>query len=65
VTATVGVHLERPWLTLSEAAAYLGKPASWMYDNTQRRRIPHMRLGREYRFRIDLLDEWLIKQVAV
>lgn len=54
----------RPWLTLKEAAAYLSKPASWMYDNAQRRGIPFRKIGREYRFRIDLLDEWLDQQTS-
>ena len=65
MTETVVAPVPRPWLTLSEAAAYLCKPASWMYDNTQRLEIPHTRLGREYRFRLDLLDEWLTKRAAV
>lgn len=64
MTPPAGTAVDSPWLTLPEAAAYLSKPASWMYDNAQRLGIPHTRLGREYRFRIDLLDEWLTKQAS-
>lgn len=56
--------IDSPWLTLKEAAAYLSKPASWMYDNVQRLDIPRRKVGREYRFRIDLLDEWLDQQTS-
>lgn len=64
MTPAAGLVANSPWLTLNDAASYLSKPPSWMYDNAQRLGIPHTRLGREYRFRIDLLDEWLTQQIS-
>ena len=47
------------WLTMKEAAFYIGKPVSWMYDNTHKLQIPHCRLERQYRFQTKELDSWL------
>ncbi|MEU8403178.1 helix-turn-helix domain-containing protein [Nonomuraea sp. NPDC048892] len=44
-------------LTVNELADYLKKPTSWVYDNA--REIPHMRVGREYRFRLSEVNLWL------
>jgi excisionase family DNA binding protein len=49
----------RGWMTVKRAAAYLGKPPSWIYDNVHRLEIPHVRLERQYRFRTSDLDAWL------
>lgn len=51
------------WLTLSEAALYLSKPNSWIYDNVQKMGIPCSRLGKQYRFKVDLLDEWMLSRM--
>lgn len=42
---------------MDELAAYLKKPKSWVYDNAHE--IPHMRVGREYRFRLSEVNAWL------
>ena len=52
------------WMTLREAADYIRKPASWMYDNVHKQSIPHVRLERQYRFHRLQLDRWLIKQTV-
>lgn len=52
------------WMTLQEAAAYIRKPASWMYDNVHRQEIPHVRLERQYRFHRQSLDRWLLAQTV-
>lgn len=52
------------WLTLEEAAKYLRKPRSWMYDNVHRERIPHVVLGRQYRFSARELDAWMRNKTA-
>lgn len=51
------------WLTLSEAASYLGKPNSWVYDNVRKLGIPFVPLGRQYRFSTEQLDQWMLKQM--
>jgi excisionase family DNA binding protein len=47
------------WLTLAQAAAYLAKPRSWMYDNYKKLEIPHSYVGRQPRFTTEQLDKWL------
>jgi len=47
------------WIDLKAAAAFLGKPPSWIYDNVHRLEIPHVRLERQYRFRATDLNAWL------
>ena len=42
---------------MDELAAYLKKPKSWVYDNAHE--IPHIRVGREYRFRLSEVLAWL------
>lgn len=44
-------------LTLDELATILKRPKSWVYDNAHA--IPHMRVGREYRFRLSEVMAWL------
>jgi len=46
-----------PILTVDELAAFLKKPKSWVYDNAHA--IPHVRVGREYRFRLSEVLAWL------
>ncbi|MEV0823828.1 helix-turn-helix domain-containing protein [Nonomuraea rubra] len=43
--------------TVKDLAEYLGTPVSWVYDNAHE--IPHVRVGREYRFRQQEVDLWL------
>ncbi|WP_162795421.1 helix-turn-helix domain-containing protein [Nonomuraea lactucae] len=47
----------QPLWTVDDLAAYLGSPKSWVYDNAHE--IPHVRVGREYRFRQAEVDLWL------
>lgn len=47
------------WLTLEEAANYLAKSPHWLYQNRERLRIPHARIGKTYRFKKSQLDEWI------
>ncbi|MDP9434762.1 MAG: helix-turn-helix domain-containing protein [Actinomycetota bacterium] len=37
-------------LTITEAAAVLNVPRSWLRDRVSRREVPHARLGRHVRF---------------
>ena len=52
-------------LTVSEVAAILKVPVSWVYERTRRRgieRIPHLKLGKYLRFSLFEVKEWLKKQ---
>lgn len=46
-------------LTAEEVAALLQVTCSWVYDQTRRQRIPHLRLGRYVRYRREALDAWM------
>lgn len=47
------------YLTMKQAAIYLGTTVRWMKANIHQRNIPHSRLGRQYRFKPSALDQWL------
>jgi excisionase family DNA binding protein len=54
--------LQDELLTVSEAAALLKVPMSWVYERTRRRgleRIPHFKLGKYLRFSQRELLDWL------
>jgi excisionase family DNA binding protein len=49
-------------LTVSEVAAALRVPVSWVYDRTLRsgtEQIPHFKLGKYLRFRWSTIQKWL------
>jgi excisionase family DNA binding protein len=49
-------------LTVSEVAAALKVPVSWVYERTRRSgtdRIPHFKLGKYLRFRWLTVRDWL------
>src|SRR5579863_6457964 len=41
-----------PWLDSGQASKLTGVPASWFEDKARQGAIPHLRLGRYYRFRM-------------
>ena len=47
--------LER-WVAVGDVADHLGFSRAWVYSNLPL--LPHVRMGREYRFRLTLVDEW-------
>jgi excisionase family DNA binding protein len=52
-------------MTVSEIAAFLKVPVSWVYERTRRRGIeclPHVKLGKYLRFSMPEIKEWLQKQ---
>jgi excisionase family DNA binding protein len=52
-------------MTVSEIAALLKVPVSWVYERTRRRgieRLPHVKLGKYLRFSMPEIKEWLQKQ---
>ena len=52
-------------MTVSEIAAFLNVPISWVYERTRRRgieRLPHLKLGKYVRFSLSEVKEWLRNQ---
>lgn len=47
------------WLTLGEAAKYLKMGKSTLYDLARKGNISAHKMGREWRFDAEELDEWL------
>jgi excisionase family DNA binding protein len=46
-------------LTAEEVAALLRVTPAWVYAETRRRRIPHIRLGRYVRYRREAIFLWM------
>jgi excisionase family DNA binding protein len=46
-------------LSADEVAALLGMTKDWIYAETRAGRIPHVALGRYYRYRRESIDAWL------
>jgi excisionase family DNA binding protein len=51
-------------LTTAEAARYIRKSPCWLLANRRKAQIPSLKVGGEYRYRSDELDQWLEKQRA-
>ena len=50
-------------MTLEEVAHYLRLKPQTIYKWAQERRIPAVKLGKEWRFRRSILDRWLNEQM--
>jgi excisionase family DNA binding protein len=50
-------------LTLEEVAHYLRLKPQTIYKWAQEKRIPAVKLGKEWRFRKSILDRWLDEQM--
>ena len=48
-------------LTADEVARLLGVPASWVYEQSRRGRIPTVTLGRYRRYRREAIEAWVQK----
>jgi excisionase family DNA binding protein len=46
-------------LTAEEVAALLGTSKDWIYAEARAGRIPHVKLGRNTRFRAQSIEEWI------
>lgn len=46
-------------ITADEVAALLRMTPAWVYAETRRNRIPHMRLGRYFRYRRSTIEAWM------
>ncbi len=52
------------WLTLSEVAEYLRVSRETIYKLAQQSKIPASKLGNQWRFKQDLVDQWLQSQTS-
>jgi excisionase family DNA binding protein len=50
-------------MTLEEVAAYLKLRPQTIYTWAQTKRIPAAKLGKEWRFKKSLIDEWFDKHI--
>jgi excisionase family DNA binding protein len=46
-------------MTADDLAALLQVTPAWVYAETRKRRIPHLRLGRYVRYRRSAIDAWI------
>jgi excisionase family DNA binding protein len=46
-------------LSAEDVAALIGMTKDWIYTETRAGRIPHVALGRYYRYRRESIDAWL------
>jgi PTS system nitrogen regulatory IIA component len=58
-----GRTLENEILTIEEVAAYLRLTPQTIYRWAQEKRIPAVKLGKEWRFRRSIIDDWLDAQI--
>lgn len=48
-------------LYADDVAALVGMTKDWVYTETRAGRIPHLTLGRYYRYRPESIEEWLLE----
>ena len=51
--------METDLITIDALAEKLSVSRSWLYQQVERNRIPHYRLGRSIRFNLESVFEWL------
>lgn len=50
-------------MTLEEVAAYLRLKPQTIYTWAQEKKIPAAKLGKEWRFRRSIIDEWFLRHI--
>jgi excisionase family DNA binding protein len=55
--------LENDIMTLEEVAAYLKLKPQTIYTWAQEKKIPAAKLGKEWRFKKTIIDEWIIQHM--
>jgi excisionase family DNA binding protein len=50
-------------LTLEEVAAYLRLKPQTIYTWAQEKKIPAAKLGKEWRFKKSIIDEWFLQHI--
>lgn len=56
--------MENRWLSVEEAAAYLGVKRDTIYRWIKRKGLPTYKVGRLWKFKSDELDAWVKAQNA-
>ena len=57
------MEAEKKWLTIREAASYIGMSVGFLRKAVRLQRVPHTRIGsKALRFDRDALDQWLAAQ---
>jgi excisionase family DNA binding protein len=59
INATMEPKAMTHWLILQEAAQYLKIGKSTLYDLARKGTVPAHKMGREWRFDAEELDEWI------
>lgn len=52
----------RALMTAEEVAEMLGMRVDWVWEQSRKRRIPTVRLGRYCRYRREAIERWLAEQ---
>jgi excisionase family DNA binding protein len=55
--------LENDIMTLEEVAAYLKLKPQTIYTWAQEKKIPAAKLGKEWRFKRSIIDEWIVQHM--
>jgi excisionase family DNA binding protein len=55
--------LEDDIMTLEEVAAYLRLKPQTIYTWAQEKKIPAAKLGKEWRFKKSIIDEWFVQHI--
>jgi excisionase family DNA binding protein len=55
--------LENDIMTLEEVAAYLKLKPQTIYTWAQEKKIPAAKLGKEWRFKKSIIDEWIVQHM--
>ena len=58
-----GVRSKEQIMTLREVAQYLGLHVMTVYKLTREGRVPAAKIGGQWRFKRDVLDDWLETQM--
>ena len=56
--------MTEPLLTAEDVAALIGMSVDWVYAETRAGRIPHVPLGRYYRYRRASIEQWIAELEA-
>ena len=56
-----GIDLKTDIMTLEEVAAYLKVKPQTIYSWAQEKKIPAAKIGKEWRFKKSLIDEWFLQ----
>lgn len=53
------INTIEPFVGTDDVAELIGKPTSWVHNNAGRLGIPRYRLGKQYRYLLSEVREWM------